>query len=191
MKRIAFVPALAALLTALPAAAEMETFTVDPAHTRPTYEVSHFGYSMQRGRFNKTSGKIMLDTAAKKGSADITIDAASVDSGVPKLDEHLKSEDFFNVAKNPQITFKSSDFTFDGDKVKSATGDLTMNGVTRPVTLTATVFQCAPNPMLKRKQCGADLVATVKRSDFGMKVYLPALGDEVTLRIPVESTQDQ
>ena len=190
MKRIAFASALAALATTLPAAAELETYTVDPRHTIPTYEVSHFGYSMQRGRFGKSSGKITLDMAAKKGSADITIDAASVSSGVDKLDEHLRSEDFFNVAKNPQITFRSSNFAFDGDKVKSATGELTINGVTRPVTLTANLFQCAPNPMNKKKQCGADLLATIKRSDFGMNYALPALGDDVTLRIPVESIKD-
>ena len=82
MKRMLFAAAFAALLTALPAAAELETYTIDPNHTFPTYEISHFGYSMQRGRFNKTSGKITLDTAAKKGSADVTIDAASIDSGV-------------------------------------------------------------------------------------------------------------
>ena len=190
MKRIAFAPVLAALATALPSAAEMQTYTIDPQHTRPTYEVMHFGYSLQRGRFNKTSGKIMLDTAAKKGSADVTIDAASIDSGVPKLDEHLKSEDFFNVAKNPQITFKSTNFTFDGDKVKSATGDLTMNGITRPVTLTANLFQCAPHPMNKKPQCGGDFITTVKRSEFAMKYAIPALGDDVTLRIPVESIKD-
>jgi polyisoprenoid-binding protein YceI len=190
MNRMTIVPAFAAFLTALPAAAEMETYTIDPAHTRPTYEVMHLGYSLQRGRFNKTSGKITLDTAAKKGSADITIDAASIDSGVPKLDEHLKSEDFFNVAKNPQVTFKSSNFTFDGDKVKTASGDLTMNGITRPVTLSANLFLCGPHPMTKKKQCGGDFVATVKRSDFGMKYAIPALADEVTLHIPVESTKD-
>ncbi len=190
MKRIAFASAFAALATALTSSAQMQTYTIDPQHTRPTYEVMHLGYSMQRGRFNKTSGKITLDTAAKKGSADVTIDAASIDSGVPKLDEHLKSEDFFNVAKNPQITFKSNNFTFDGDKVKSATGDLTMNGVTRPVTLTANLFQCAPHPMNKKPQCGGDFTTTVKRSDFGIKYGIPAVGDEVTLRIPVESIKD-
>jgi polyisoprenoid-binding protein YceI len=190
MKLIAFVPALAALATALPCAAEMQTYTIDPQHTKPTYEVMHLGYSMQRGRFNNTSGKIVIDTAAKKGSADVTIDAASIDSGVPKLDEHLKSEDFFNVAKNPKITFRSNNFTFDGDKVKSATGDLTMNGITRPVTLTANLFQCAPHPMNKKPQCGGDFIATVKRSEFGMKYAIPALADEVTLRIPVESIKD-
>ena len=190
MKAIALAPLLAALATALPSVAEKQTYTIDPQHTRPTYEVMHFGYSMQRGRFNKTSGKIMLDTAARTGSADVTIDAASIDSGVPKLDEHLKGEDFFNVAKNPLITFKSTTFAFDGDKVKSATGDLTMNGITRPVTLTASLFQCAPNPMNKKPQCGGDFTTTVKRSDWGMKYAIPALGDEVTLRIPVESIKD-
>jgi polyisoprenoid-binding protein YceI len=190
MKPIAIVPAFAALLTALPCAAEMQAYTIDPQHTRPTYEVMHLGYSIQRGRFNKTSGKIMIDTAAKKGSVDVTIDAASVDSGLPKLDEHLKSEDFFNVAKNPQITFKSSNFAFDGDKVKSVSGDLTMNGITHPVTLSANMFNCAPHPMTKKPQCGGDFQATVKRSEFGMKYAIPALGDDVTLHIPVESIKD-
>lgn len=190
MKRIIFPAAFAALLTALPAAAELETYTVDPRHTFPTYEVSHFGYSMQRGRFNKTSGRITLDEAARTCSADIAIDTASVSSGVDKLDEHLRSEDFLNAAKNPQITFKSSNCAFDGPKVKSATGDLTINGVTRPATLTANMFHCAPHPMNKRKVCGADLQITLKRSDFGVKYALPALGDEVTLRINVEAVKD-
>ena len=189
MKRF-ILPAFTAFATALPAAAEPETYTVDPQHTWPTYEVLHFGYSLQRGRFDKTSGKITLDIAAKKGSADIAIDAASVDSGVPKLDDHLKSEDFFNVAKNPQITFKSSDLAFDGDNVTSATGDLTMNGITRPVTLKANIFKCAPHPVTKKKQCGGDFVTTVKRSDFGMKYALGPLADEVTLHISVESIKD-
>jgi polyisoprenoid-binding protein YceI len=189
MIRMKLAAALAASL-ALPAAAQMETYTVDPRHTFPTYEVSHFGYSMQRGRFNKTSGRITIDTAAKKGSADIAMETASVSTGVDKLDEHLRSEDFLNAAKFPQITFKSRDFAFDGDKLKSATGDLTINGVTRPVTFTANVFQCALNPMNKKKQCGADLQATIKRSDFGVKYALPVLGDDVTLRIPVEGIKD-
>ena len=190
MKCTHVVATLAALAAALPAAAELETYTVDPRHTMPTYEVSHFGYSMQRGRFNRTSGKIAIDTAAKKGSADIAMETASVSSGIDKLDEHLRSDDFLNAAKYPQITFKSTDFVFDGDNVKSARGELTINGVTRPVTFTTNVFKCAENPMLKRKQCGADLQATIKRSDFGVKYALPALGDDVTLRIPVEATKD-
>src|SRR4029077_13390622 len=106
--------ALAALSIALPALAETETFTVDPNHTFPSYEVGHLGFSMQRGRFNKASGKFTLDEAAKKCSGDIVIDVASVSSAVAKLDEHLRSEDFFNAAKNPNIPFKSTDCTFVG-----------------------------------------------------------------------------
>lgn len=174
---------------AAPAFAQLETYAVDPLHTFPAYEVSHFGYSMQRGRFNRTSGKIALDVAARRCEADIAIEVASVSSGVDKLDEHLRAADFFNAAKHPLITFKADGCAFEGDKVKSATGRLSMNGVTRPVTLVAAMFQCAPNPMTQVKQCGADLEVTIKRSDFGMTYALPALGDEVKLRINVEANK--
>jgi polyisoprenoid-binding protein YceI len=189
LKRVLFPSLLAALAIALPAAAELETYTIDPRHTLPTYEVSHFGYSLQRGRFTKVSGKIEIDIAAGTGSVDASIDAASVSSGIDKLDEHLRSDEFFDVGNYPQITFKSDHFTFEGDRLVSVTGDLTMRGVTRPVTLTANVFKCARNLVL-RMVCGADLVATVKRSEFGMTFLLPGLGNEVTLRIPVEATKD-
>ena len=190
MNRFALPAALAALAAALPALAEPESFTVDSNHTFPAYEVNHFGFSLQRGRFNKTGGKVMLDEAAGKCSADIVIDTASVSTGVAKLDEHLKGEDFFNAAKNPQITFKSSQCAFDGGKVKSAQGELTMNGVTRPVTLTANYFNCGAHPMNKKKVCGADFETVVKRSDYGMKYALPVLGDDVRLRINVEAVKD-
>ena len=189
MKKFATAAALAAMI-ALPAFAESETFTVDPNHTFPIYEVGHLGFSVQRGRFNKTSGKVTLDEAAKKCGADITIDAASVSTGVAKLDEHMKSDDFFNVAKNPNITFKGTDCTFDGAKVKSVKGDLTMNGVTKPVTLTANTFNCGPHPMNKKRVCGGDFETSVKRSEFGMKYALPALADDVKLRINVEAMKD-
>jgi polyisoprenoid-binding protein YceI len=181
----------AALLAALPAAAEPESFTVDPRHTFPGYEVGHFGYSFQRGRFNRTSGKITLDAAARQGSADISIDTASVSNGVEKLEEHLRSEDFFNAARFPQMTFKSTNFTFEGDKVRKASGDLTIAGITRPVTFDVTHFNCGINAMTKRKICGADMSATIKRSEFGMKYGLPALADDVLLRVNVEAIKDQ
>lgn len=189
MKR--FILTAAALLAALPASAEIETYTVDPDHTFPSYEIGHFGYSLQRGRFDKTSGKITLDSAAKKGSANITIDTASIDTGHKKLEEHLRGEDFFNVAKHPQMTFKATQLTFDGDKVTGAAGELTLLGVTRPVTLKAEQFNCAVHPMLKKKMCGAELTTTIKRSDFGMKYGLPALSDDVLLRVNVEAIKDQ
>ena len=142
MKRIAFPAALAAMLASLSAIAELENYSVDPNHTFPSYEIGHFGYSLQRGRFDKTSGRITLDTAAKKGSADIAIDTGSIDTGHKKLEEHLRGEDFFNAAKYPQMTFSSNSFAFDGDKVTSATGDLTLLGVTR--TVTVAVVQSGP-----------------------------------------------
>jgi polyisoprenoid-binding protein YceI len=188
MKRILL--AAVALAAALPAAAEVESYTVDPNHTFPAYEIGHFGYSFQRGRFNKTAGKITLDAAAKKGSADITMDVASVSTGVAKLDQHLQTEDFFDTAKFPQITFRSSDLAFDGDRVSAAHGDLTIHGVTRPVTFQLTYFRCAEHPMLKRRICGADMTATIKRSDFGMTKFLPVLADEVLLRVNVEAIKD-
>ena len=189
MKRIVIAAAIAGALATLPAAAA-ETYSLDVRHTFPSFELNHLGFSIQRGRFNKTAGKITLDTAAKTGTADITIDAASVDTGLDKLEEHLRGEDFFNVAKYPTITFKGDRFAFDGDKVKSVSGNLTILGVTRPVTLTANYFNCADHPMAKKKACGGDFVTAIKRSDFGMKYALPAVADDVTLRIQVEAFKD-
>ena len=182
--------AIAAALAAFPALADVETYNIDPKHTFPAYEVGHFGYSFQRGRFNKTQGKITLDTAAKTGSVEVVIDTASVSSGVDKLDEHLRGEDFFDSAKSPQMTFKSSDFTFDGERVRQARGTLTINGITKPVTMEVTHFKCGLNPMIMRKVCGADMTANIKRSDFGMKYALPMLADEVVLRVNVEAIKD-
>ena len=182
--------ALLAAAACLPALAEVENFSVDPRHTFPSYEIGHMGYSFQRGRFNKTTGRIALDFEGKRGAADISIDATSVSTGVEKLDEHIRSDDFLKTAANPGITFKSTQMTFDGDTLKTASGDLTMAGVTRPVTLEATYFRCGQNAMTKRKVCGADFVAKIRRSDFGIKYGLPALSDDMLLRINVEAIKD-
>jgi polyisoprenoid-binding protein YceI len=183
---------LIALLGALMAAPAFaaESYTIDPRHTLPMYEIDHFGWSTQRGRFKSVNGKIVLDRAAKTGTVDVVIDVASVDSGVDKLDEHLRSEDFFNAAKHPTMAFKAKKIAFRGDKPASVPGELTLLGVTKPVTLTINAFHCAPNPFAKKDACGADAVATIKRSDFGMTTMVPGLGDEVKLLINIEAFKD-
>ena len=182
--------AAVAALAALPAAAAMETYTIDPRHTFPSFEVMHFGVSLQRGRFNKTSGKITVDTAAKQGSVDVTIDATSVDTGLDKLEEHVRAEDFLHASQFPNITFKGSQMVFDGDKLKSVAGELTMKGVTRPVTLDAQHFNCRIHPMNKKHMCGGEFTAIIKRSDWGIKYAIPNLADEMLLRINVEAFRD-
>ncbi len=190
MKRLACLAALATLSGSLPAAAAVETYTIDPRHTFPSFEVMHLGMSLQRGRFNKTTGKITVDTAAKTGSVDVTIDATSVDTGLDKLEEHVRAEDFLNASAHPTITFKGSKLAFEGDKLKSVEGELTMRGVSRPVTLTATHFNCGTHPMNKKAMCGGEFVATIKRSEWGIKYAIPALADEMRLRINVEAFRD-
>ena len=175
---------------ALPALAEPETFTLDPNHSFTSFEYKHLGVSTQRGRFTKTTGKVTVDTAAKTGTADVVIDAGSVDVGPPRLTEHLRSADFFDAAKYPNATFQGTSFTFDGDKVKTVTGNLTIMGTTKPVTLDTVFFNCTTHPQNKKKLCGGDFTATIKRSEFGMTRAIPAVSDEITLRISVEATKD-
>jgi len=180
---------LLASLIAAPACAA-DSYTIDSRHTWPVFEVNHMGFSTQRGRFNKSSGKITLDTAAKKGSVDITIETASLDMGFDKWDEHMKSEDFFNAEFYPTMHFASSKLVFDGDKIAAAEGSFTLLGVTKPLTLTVSNFRCAPHPMNKKQTCGADITATLKRSEFGMTKYVPAVSDEVKISVPVEAVKD-
>ena len=148
------------------------------------------GFSTQRGRFNKSAGKIVVDTAAKSGSVDLTIETASIDMGLEKWDEHMRSPDFFDAAKHPTMTFKSSKLKFDGDKIVGADGDFTLLGVTKPMSLALSGFRCGEHPMLKKTVCGLDASATIKRSDFGMKYGVPAIGDDVKLIVPVEAIKD-
>jgi polyisoprenoid-binding protein YceI len=185
MKKFAFFALVAALSTAVSAAPE--TYVIDGTHTLPRFEYTHLGFSTQLSRFDKTSGTIVLDRAAKTGSVNVVIDAKSVDTGYPLFNEHIQDEDFFDTAKYPTITFKSTKLNFDGDKVASVDGALTIKGVTKPVTLTVTSFQCMPHPMLKKDACGANATTTIKRSDFNAGKYAPAVSDEVVLTIPVES----
>ena len=174
----------------IPALAVPETYVIDNNHTFPKFEYSHFGYSLQQSRFDKTSGKITIDRAAKTGSAEITIDTRSVNTGNETFNGHLKGDVFFDVEKFPTITYKATRFKFEGDKPVAIDGDLTVKGITKPVTLTLTAFNCMPHPMLKKDVCGANATAKVKRSEFNLAKYVPNVGDDVTISIAVESVKE-
>lgn len=164
-----------------------DKYSIDPNHTFPIFEVNHLGFSVQHGRFDKTSGTIMLDMAAKKGSVDLTIETTSLDMGFPLWNEHLSADGFFNTAKFPTMTFKSDKLIFKGDKVVEAEGEFTMLGVTKPLTVAVHDFTCGNNPMNKKAMCGANISGTIKRSDFGMTKFVPAVGDEIRIHVPVEA----
>ena len=180
---------LAATIAA-PALAAPETFNVEPTHTFPRFSYNHLGYSVQLSRFDKTSGKVVFDKAAKTGSVDIVINTKSVSTGSDVFNEHIQGEDFLDTAKYPTATFKSTKVVFEGDKPARIEGNLTLKGVTKPVTLTVTSFQTMPHPMVKKDALGANAFTTVKRTDFNMGKNAPYVGDEVRIDIAIEAIKE-
>jgi polyisoprenoid-binding protein YceI len=166
------------------------TYTVDPRHTFPSFEISHLGFSIQRGRFDQSSGKVSLDPEAAKGSINITIEAASISTGLAELEKHLRGEDFLDVARFPKITFVSDKLTFNKDQLTGADGTLTLHGIAKPVHLAIDHFYCGMNLIAMKYTCGANATATIKRSDFGVDKYVPKVGDDVKIAIQVEATKD-
>jgi len=156
----------AALLSA--GAAQAATYTIDPTHTFATFEISHFGASVNRARFDKKEGTIEFDRAAKTGKVDVSLDMTSVNSGTAAFDKHLQSADIFNAAQFPKARFVSNKFVFNGDKVSEVQGQLTLLGKTQPVTFKANQFNCFESPVFKREVCGGDFEATIDRSAFGV-----------------------
>jgi polyisoprenoid-binding protein YceI len=185
MKRIFSFAAALAIMSAAQAAPE--TYVIDGAHTFPRFEYSHLGFSTQQSRFDGTTGTITIDRVAKIGSTEIRIDARSVNTGSTLFNEHIQGEDFFDTKKYPEMTFISKDFQFQGDKLVAVNGQLTIKGVTKPVSLMVTSFNCMPHPMAKKDACGANAVAMIKRSDFNAGKYAPGVSDEVKLTIAVEA----
>jgi len=169
------------------------TYEVDSKHTYPSFEADHFGgMSLWRGKFNASSGKVVLDLAAKTGTVDVTIDAASVSTGLAELDKHLRSPEFFDVEKFPTASYKGTLANFKDGVPTEVQGNLTLHGVTRPVTLTIRSFKCMPHPMKKTEFCGADATATINREDFGM-TYGKNFGFDmkVGLAIQIEANRVQ
>jgi len=178
---------LLASAVAAPALAAPETFVVDGTHTFPRFSYSHFGFSTQLSHFNKTTGKVVLDKAAKTATVDIEIDTKSVDTGYATFNEHIQGEDFLDTAKYPTATFKSSKVVFEGDKPVAIEGQLTLKGVTKPVTLTVSSYKAMPHPMMKKDAIGANAWTVVKRSEFNAGKYAPNVGDEVRIDIAIEA----
>jgi polyisoprenoid-binding protein YceI len=186
MKTSLIVPLLLAA-TLGTARAEVATYAADPTHTFVNFEVKHFGTSTLRGRFDKKSGTVTLDRAAKSGKVEFIIDTSSLSTGLPALDTHLKSKDFLNAAEAPTARFAGTDLRFEGDKVTAVTGTLTLLGKTAPVTLKATNFNCYNNPMLKVETCGGDFETTIQRSQWGIAYGIEyGIPDSVRLLIQVE-----
>jgi len=160
--------AAAATLATGIAQAEPASYGIDPTHTFVTFEISHFGATVNRARFDKKQGSVQLDKAAKSGKVEISFDTTSVNSGTPAFDKHLQSADLFDSAKHPTMKFVADKFVFNGDKVASVEGQLTLLGKTGPLTLKANQFNCYDSPMLKREVCGGDFEGTLDRTQWGM-----------------------
>ncbi|WP_028313090.1 YceI family protein [Derxia gummosa] len=189
MKSLVIAAALA--LSSAAAVAAPATYNLDPAHTYPSFEADHMGgLSTWRGKFTKNSGTVVLDKEAGTGTVDVTIDASSIDFGHAKMNEHAKGPDMFDVAKFPTATYKGKLVNFVNGAPTEVQGDLTLHGVTKPVTLKINQFLCKPHPMLKREACGADAIGSFNRADFGID-YGKGYGFkmDVTLRIQVEGVK--
>jgi len=189
MKTIKHISAALALVTvaAASALAAPVAYTVDSSHTFPRFSYSHLGFSTQLSTFSKTTGTVVFDAQAKTGSVDIVIDTTTVNTGSTDFNGHIQGEDFLDTAKFPTATFKSSKVVFAGDKPASIEGQLTIKGVSKPVTLTVTSFQAVPHPMMKVPALGANAFVTIKRTEFNAGKYAPYVGDEVRIDIAIEA----
>lgn len=167
-----------------------ETYAIDPTHTFPSFSYSHFGMLTQISKFDKTTGTVTLDKAAKTGAVNITIDMTSVSTGYGTFDEHIQGEDFLDTARYPTATFKLTKVAFEGDAPVTIDGELTIKGVTRPVTLQVNHFATMPHPMLQKDAIGANASTVIKRSEFNAGKYAPNVGDEVTITVSLEAIRN-
>jgi polyisoprenoid-binding protein YceI len=194
LKTVAFAAVLAlsagvaqAQITASPAAVQAGTYKLDPAHGKITWSVTHFGFSTYIGQFSHVDATLKIDPKAVGATAlNVTVDANSLGTLNPALDTHLKSKDFLDVAAFPTAAFKATKVAQTGPKTADITGELTLHGVTKPVVVHATFNQAGPNPLDKKYELGFAGTAEIMRSEFGIKAYVPAISDKVTLTIEAE-----
>ncbi|MBS0377305.1 MAG: polyisoprenoid-binding protein [Proteobacteria bacterium] len=179
-------PAALLGLTAAVAYAAPATYQIDPGHTYPSFEADHFGgLSVWRGKFDTTSGTITLDKDKGTGTVDITIDTASIDFGHPKLNEHAKSKEMFDVANFPTATYKGTLAGFKNGAPTRVEGNFTLHGVTKPLVLTIDSFKCVEIPMDKKEHCGADAKATINRADYGID-YGAKYGFKMDVKLAIQ-----
>ena len=187
---------MSAVLALCPIAvlATPQSYAIDSLHSFPNFTINHLGMTTIHGRFDKMTGKVAFDPAAKIGSLEAKVATATVSTGDGKRadgarsrDDHLRSADFFNSAEFPEMVYKSTRFNFSGDKLESIDGNLTLLGVTKPLKFQVVSFSCAPQPFNKKPMCGAYVEGTIKRTDFGMKFGTPGISDDVKLAIGVEA----
>lgn len=168
-----------------------DSYTIDSRHTFPSFEIGHLGFSTQRGRFNHTTGKLILDTKSQTGgSLNASIDSDSISTGLSELEAHLRGEDFLNSARFAQITFNSNQLKFSNEQLVAIDGNLNLHGITKPVHLTVDYFHCGINVISLKNVCGANMTTTLKRSDFGIDKYVPMISDEVKIMIQFEAIKD-
>lgn len=173
------------------AGAEPVKYTLDPTHTFPMFELSHLGFSMHRGRFNRTRGSLVLDQTAKRGELSVIIDAASIDTGQEALEKVLLGDGFFDVDTYPELRFRSSRLEFEGDRLSAVHGVLNMKGVDRPLSLKVDHFHCGRQLLKPRPICGANATGTLLRSEFNLDKYVSfGVGNEVRITIQVEAIAD-
>lgn len=186
------IKAIAAACVLLPGATvAQQSYGIDPNHTYPNFTVDHLGFSLLHGRFNETRGSVVMDREGEGSSVSVTIQADSIDTGYDERDEHLRSKDFFDVENHPEITYESREVIFHDENSATVLGDLTLLGETRPVSLAVSAINCGENPMSGDATCGFNAYATIQRSDFGMDYAVPAVGDQINIRIQAEAIRQE
>ena len=188
MRALRYLVLAGLVATAGTAVAAPVTYKLDPGHTMVLFSWNHFGYSNPTANLGQVDGTLVYDEKdPSKATVEATLPLAGLDTFVPKLDEHLKSADFLDAAKYPNVTFKSTKVTPAGKGKLKVVGDLTVHGVTKPVTLDVTLNKVGPHPMMKVQTVGFDATTTIKRSDFGVGAYVPNVSDEIKIRITTEA----
>jgi len=189
LRKLAF--AMTASGVVVSAQAEPVNYAIDPLHTAVRFGYDHLGWTYQQHGFDTLTGRVMLDRTARTAAVEVSIDARSVNTGSAIFNGQIQAEDLFDTARYPAITFKSNSVKFEGDRLVSIAGDLTIKGITKPVTLSVTRFNAGPHPIQKKRESiGADAVAKVKRSDFNLLKQLPMVADDIDLSFTLQAFKE-